>query len=197
MIPDSLLLYPDTLDPRDIVSRVRACLAKAEYNKDVWCDPRMDWQNYIQRVCWEYGIHPAMVLVSLQRERSLFGQQADERDFDFALGVVGQDAPGTTNERWNGLPNQILLGARTMAWLAGIGPEANFGFRPGLYPNAARWVDGGPNEVKLYTAYKWDGRLHPATTRSEYAQLCFTPHLEVLETNEQIYNKWFKSIWEV
>lgn len=197
MLENRHLFYPDALTPADVVAKVKDCLNMATANRDVLCDPRMDWENYIQRVCLEYGVHPIMPLVAMQRERSLLGKQAEsEQDFNFALGVVGQDTPGTVNERWNGLPTQILLAVRTMAWLADIGPASNFGFRPGIAPTHERWNYKTQNLVRLYNSDSTPGGLANCPEQATYVQLCFTPHLEVLDTNRLIYDRWFKRFWE-
>lgn len=197
MLNEAHLLYPDRLDPADVVARVRACLEGAEANRVLLLDPGMDWQNFIHRVCFEYGVHPIMPLIAMQRERSLLGQPADAKDYDFALGVVGQDAPGTVNERWNGLPTQIFLGIRAMAWLGNIGPLANFGWRPGIAPSKPRWSDKGPNEIQLYSETSTEaGVPYRCSDRTRYVQLSFTPHLGVLDANWNIYCRWLRQHWE-
>lgn len=196
MLSEVHLLYPDHLPPALVAEKVRACLEGAEANRLLLLDPGMDWHNFIHRACFEYGVHPIMPLVAMQRERSLLGQPADARDYDFALGVVGQDAPGTVNERWNGLPTQIFLGVRSMAWLANIGPGANFGWRPGISPTKRRWSNTEENNVRLYTSDNREGELYRCADRAVYTQLCFTPHLEVLDTNWNIYCRWLRKHWE-
>jgi hypothetical protein len=195
-LTEAQLVYPDHLAPEDVVRRIGACLEGAEANGDVLLHPGLKWQNFIHRVCFEYGLHPVMPLVALQRERSLLGHEANTRDYDFALGVVGQDAPGTSNERWNGLPNQLFLGIRSMAWLANIGPTSNFGWRPGIAPSKRRWINGASNFVQLFTDACQPGEHHLCADRAEYVQLCYTPHLAVLGTNGAIYDRWLKRHWE-
>ncbi len=189
-LEDRHILYPEDLTAADVVARIRRCLDAAPANQDVWADPRMDWDNKIQRECWKMGVHPIWPLVTLQRERSLFGRAGKPRDFDYAGGVVGQDEPGTVNSTWNGLPTQIDMCIRSMAWSANIGPRQNFGYRPGLWPTWTRWVDGGNNTVKLYNEKHELVQVYTTKTRAEYGQLKFTPHLKdpnVLDVNGKIY----------
>ncbi len=197
-LEDKHILYPDHLVPPDVVARIQAVLNRAKANKAIWLDEKMDWENFIFRTCFEWGINPAWVLVSLQRERSLFGQEGDERDFDFAQGFVGQDAPGTANTRWNGLPTQIFLAARGAGWLSGRGE--GFGWRPGLRSaGVRRWQEGKENTVQLLGADHQaakdpkTGKVlppHVCGSVAEYIQLMYTPHLEVLGVNQSILSQW-------
>ena len=182
--------YPEEVSPQDMVNRIAWVLKGAEANQDVWQDQRMDWANFIQRESWKKGVNPAWVLVSLQRERSLLGQKGEDHDFDFAQGVVGQDSPGSVNERWNGLPTQIMLSVECAAWLGGIGLSSNFGYRPGLWPTQPRWPYG--KVVKLYDSDHKPIGFHNCLSLEEYVQLSFTPHLEVIGINANIYERWVK-----
>lgn len=188
MLTDKQILYPDELDFATVVERCQKTLQDAKANNSVWADERFDWENFIPLVCLEYGINPGWVFTCLQRERSLLGKEATERDFDFAAGVVGQDSPGTVNERWNGLPSQIMRSVRLSAWFAGNGPMPR---RKGLEPSReARWQNGLANNVELLDDKgKFFGK-YKAKNVAEYVQLQFTPHLEVLNKNDLIYAKW-------
>lgn len=181
------ILYPEDLAPLDVCNRIRRVLAAAPANQDVWADPRMDWGNFIQRECWIMGVHPIWPLVSLQRERGLFGKAGAARDFDFAQGVVGQDEAGTLNETWNGLPTQVVMGIRSLAWSCNIGMRGNFGYRAGLWPGWQRWVDGAQNTVQLYNEKHEKTQLYLCQNRAQFGQLKFTPHLDVLDVNGGIY----------
>lgn len=200
ILEDQHFKYPEDMKPSEVISRIDQVLKAATANRDVWNDERMDWENLIHRECWFRGVHPIWPLVSLQRERSLLGRAGGIRDFDFAEGVVGQDKPGSVNETWNGLPTQLLLSIRTAAWLGGIGPRANFGYRIGLWPSAARWdalqQGGGVGPVQLYNDQHESSGFHQAKTMAEYIQLKFTPHLEVLETNGGIFEARIASFFE-
>jgi hypothetical protein len=193
MLTDKHILYPEELDFATVVERCRKTLLDAKANSVVWLDERMDWENFIPLVCLEYGISPGWVFTCLQRERSLLGKDASERDFDFAAGVVGQDGPGTINERWNGLPSQIMRAVRLSAWFAGNGPMPR---RKGLEPSKeARWQDGCPNSLELLDDKGKSLGLYNAKSKAEYVQLQFTPHLDVLNKNDLIYYKWAPLFW--
>jgi hypothetical protein len=180
------LLYPEALNPGEVVSMIQATLDDATANRDVWDDPRFDWANFIYRICLEYGINPAWPLISLQREQSLLSKPGTPRAFQFANGVVGQDAPGTANNLWSGLPNQIFLSVRSMAWSLNVGPAAAFGCRPGLYPTWRRW--GQSQSVILYDlqTHKPQEPAYLCAVPEDYGQLLFTPHLEVIPENANI-----------
>ncbi len=186
---DKHILYPDDLAPAEVVAKIQAVLRRAKANQDLWLDEKMDWENFIFRAAFEWGVNPAWILVSLQRERSLFGQEGDAHDFDFAEGFVGRDEPGTTNERWNGLPTQIFLAARGTGWLTGRGES--FGWREGLRSKGvARWQPGRANKVQLFNDDHSNGENHLCTTVAEFVQLSYTPHLKVLAVNQTILGQW-------
>lgn len=184
---DQHFLWPDGAKCADLAAGVRAALMAAPANRELWLDPRMDWDNFIARVSFEWGIHPIMALVALQRERSLLTQVADQRDFDFATGMVGQDLPGTAHPGWNGLPLQIFLAVRTFAWLGGVGARSNFGYRIGLWPADDRFNPLVDNQVKLYNDQHELAKVFVTRSQVEYVQLKYTPHEEVLDTNGEIY----------
>ncbi len=188
MLTDKHILYPEELDFAAVVAKCQEVLNGAKANRSVWLDERMDWENFIPLVCLEYGINPGWVFTCLQRERSLFGKEGTDRDFDFAAGVVGQDGPGTVNARWNGLPSQILRSVRLSAHFADMSALPR---RKGLAPSSeARWQDGCPNTVDMLDAKGLPIGAYKAKDRAEYVQLQFTPHMEVLATNASIYEKW-------
>lgn len=186
-LDDRHFVWPDGMKPADMAAGVRAVLAAAPANRELWLDPRMDWENFITRACFEWGVSPIPVLISLQRERSLLTQPATERDFDFATGMVGQDMPGTAHPGWNGLPLQIFLAARTFAWLGNIGQRANFGYRVGLWPAEDRFSFLVENQVKLYNDKHELTEIYKTRSQAEYVQLKYTPHREVLATNLSIF----------
>lgn len=188
MLQDKHILYPDDLNFAAVVAACQETIAGIRANRSVWLDERMDWENFIPLVCLEYGIHPGWVFTCLQRERSLLGKEGSDRDFDFAAGVVGQDGPGTVNERWNGFPSQILRAVRLSGHFAGASGHPR---RKGLEPSReSRWMEGCPNSVDMLDPKGLPIGPYTCKTRAEYVQLQFTPHMEVLATNAAIYEKW-------
>lgn len=170
-----------------MAERVKACLAESPELGPLCDDPKFRLHLLISRTCLEYGLHPAWLLVSLCRERSLLrGTEAftTPKDYDYACGFVGSDAPGTTNPGWNGLTNQIWRCARHTAWYLGMAPKQCFGYEPGLWPTQPRW--GESKSVWLTTDKVW----HKCQGADEYAQLMYTPHLEVLDVNQTCYDKF-------
>ena len=188
MLLDTHILYPDFLQPEDVVGKIKAVLSRAHSNNEVWTDPKMKWENFIFRASFEWGINPAWLLIGLQRERSLFGQEGDEKDFNFAEGFVGKDGPGTVNERWDGLPTQLFLAARGTAWLACRG--FNFGWRGGIAPSVPRWRVGSHNQIMLLGDDHQETGMHECETMAEFVQLSYTPHLKVLDVNHSILEQW-------
>lgn len=195
-LTDNHFLYPDNVEPAALIQCIQNVLDNpAVKNKGVWRDERYDWENALCFESMDAWVNPIWLLVSLQRERSLFGQEGDEKDFDFAQGVVGQHAPGTRKETWNGLPAQLKLSLRTASWAMGQRPEVCFrrGSMAGKVPQHKRWTAGGV-EIDLYsdTTYKPVGK-HLCKTMAEYVQLVFTPTEnweKLLDLNGSIYEKW-------
>lgn len=193
---DKHFLYPDNLPPAVVVAMIQTVLNRAPANQDVWQNPGRRIANVIYRWCEEWGVNPAWVLVGLQRERGLYTKPATAHDFDFALGFVGKDGPGTVNELWNGLEQQIILCARGTGWLMGRGN--NYGWRPGLAPTVRRWVPGQPQHIQLLgddhlPAKGPDGILLPShlcADLAEWVQLSYTPHAQVLDLNQSILERW-------
>lgn len=189
------------MEKADIIRRIRDTLEQSD--EQFLLDPRLDLDNFIHRTCWYVGVHPIWTLISLQREQSLIadnGTKASDHAWSRATGVVGQHLPGTANSSWDGLPNQILLTARTAAWLGGIGMRWGFGYREGLWPSASRWNDVNIAECqKVTTLLKLDGstdKTHICNSRMEYVEYGYTPSEGVREANWKIYEKYIKPFWE-
>ncbi len=197
LLTDQHFLFDESMPSAEAIRRIKAVFANPLVkNKDVWQDERLDVANSIYYTALEYWINPIWLLVCLQRERSLLGQVGDDRDFDFAMGFVGQHGPGSKNECWNGLGNQIQLAARSSAWSLGGRPEVAFrrGGPAGKLPTWARWKDGGVVVDLLNDKPPYDVvEKHKTTSRAEHVQLVFTPtanYQHLLEVNGSIYEKW-------
>lgn len=204
LLTDDHFAFPEDTAPADVIRSIEAVFSNPELkNKGVWLDERMDWANFIYWMADEYWISPIPLLISLQRERSLFGDDGSEKDFDFAQGFVGQHSPGTRNETWNGLPAQLALAARGMAWSFGKRPAESFrrGGIHGKLPQWDRWNWNGPApEIQLYrNVAPYDVvAKHKAQSAAEHVQLIFTPSenwQDVLERNAEIFQKWIAPFW--
>ncbi len=172
-----------------IISKIRAVLAATD--EAFFIDPRCVWENAIHRLCWNQGLHPAMVLVALARERSLLGHnngQATEMDWKRAAGVVGQQTPGTSNSTYDGVPAQLIMCVRSLAWLAGIGMKANFGYRPGLWPSAERW-QGMPTQVRLLNLDGTFAKMQRCETAFAHVSWTYTPNVtkDMPAENEKLH----------
>ena len=195
-LADEHFIFPEALPAAEVIRRIQnVFLNPAMQNQAFWLDQKNDWANAIYYICLEYWINPIWLLVCLQRERSLFGQVADERDFDFALGYVGQHGPGSKNETWNGLTAQLTLGARSSAWSLGLRPSESFrrGGPAGKLPSWDRWKPGVVVSLLSNTAPYPVAARHPSKSPGEHVQLVFTPREDweaLLDKNGAIYQKW-------
>lgn len=186
---DHHLIYPHTLSHDEVCKRIAAVLARSK-NSDVLADPRFGWDHFIWRVCYEYDLNPAWVLISLQRERSLEGKAAtDVHDWLYALGYVGQDGPGTKNERWNGLAVQIWLCIHQTAWIAGFGLGEAYGVNANVRPGATRWNPNNPQKIQLYTAPDVKGPVITPGSMHQHVVLTYTPHAEAEDRAGQLLHE--------
>lgn len=190
---DKHLFYDESLSPEQQLQAIKRVLDRSKSGVELMIHG-YGIAELIHRACWHFGVSPLWILVSIQRERSILGQLADSTDLMYACGVVNQDEAGTANPLWLGLATQIFMGARTAAWLAGIGPQEAFGYRKGLWPTPGRW---GMTDSLL--GKKIELRTPRTTVRassaSEYMQLSYTPHLDVLTTNGNILESILQ-VWD-
>lgn len=185
MLQDRHILWNEAWKLADVEGMLRTTIAAFKGNSAFWTDAREDWENWFALQGLEYGVNPGWLLVCTQRERSLVGKDGEDKDFDFAAGVVGQDGPGTVNTGWNGFVSQITRAARITAWHGGIDWAPR---RRGVEPSSLpRWRQDGINSVVLRDD-KGDilPGIHLCNSRAELAQLRFTPHLKVLDANENL-----------
>lgn len=185
--------YPEHLAPALVIDFIKNVFMQSD-ERAILLDPRHDTYNLLHRVSWIHMINPIWLLVSLQREQSLLGydgRAASDRAWSRALGVVGQHTAGTANETWDGLETQLLMCARTTAWLAGIGSEDYFGNLK-LRPSARRWgtmaqkLRGGISVDLLDLQGKPVGSKF-CSTMEEYVQTAYTPRADkdmVIENGE-------------
>lgn len=207
LLADRHLQYPESMPAADVVAAIRRVLDGSD--EALLKDPRLDWENYIHRVCWIHQVHPFQPLLALQREQGLVANDkrpASERAWDLAAGVVGQHTPGQSNSLWNGLATQILLSVRTTAWLGGIGPEAAFG-NPRLRPTAHRWYPGvNSQNGMVLSLLNLDGtvnRKHTCCSAMEYVELAYTPdarlasdgRLKVRVLNAEVFEQHIQPRW--
>lgn len=182
MLEDRHLLWDDSWKFADVVAKCEETMKHFKGNLGFWLDEREDRENHLALLGMEYGINPGWLFTSAQRERSLAEQEGTIKSFDYAFGVVGQDGPGTVEPAWNGFPAQAMRCARITAWHLATAWAPR---RKGLEPSSlSRWSFSGPNEVGMLDA---GGGWWTCKTRAEFAQLRFTPHLEVLARNAIIY----------
>lgn len=196
------LLYDRTIPAADQVARIKACL-EASPNAAKLLDETEDWPNYIHRTCWIHEVGPLWILVSMQREQSLLANVARPGSWDRALGVTGQDAAGMANPLWTGLPTQILMAVRSIAWSMGFAHPERFG-PPALQPSWPRFRGGRANPVLLYgpdSKPLRDGAgqkvFQGCQTPWEYAQYTFTPHRGICEANFRLYRERIFRFWPI
>ncbi len=185
MLLDRHLLWDDSWTFRDVVAKCQATIDCFKANSAFWTDEAQDWENFFTLVGMEYGVNPGWLFTCAQRERSLAGKVGTVGSFDFALGVVGQDKPGTANPFYNGFSNQVVRAARITAWHAGNDWTPR---RKGLEPSPLpRWRPMTANTIRLKDDKGNDLLgMYLCQTRAELAQLRFTPHEKVLVVNETI-----------
>lgn len=193
-LEDKHLVYDESIPPAEQLRRIKFVMENSASGVELLM-AGMGIPELVHRCCWMFGVSPLWVLVSLQRERSILGRLASSTDLDYACGVTGQDGPGMANPLWKGLGTQVYMSARTIAWLAGIGKPEAFGYRPGLWPSEKRWEPVDAIHGKPVNLLDTPPSIHTARSRAEYAQLAFTPHIKVLDTNGEILAEQVLPLW--
>lgn len=208
MLTDKEFIYPFHLESREVIRRINNVLGQSD-EVGVLLDPKLDLGNFVHRCAFLAGLHPFMLLIGLQREQSLIannGVAATDRQWSRAVGVVGQHTAGTANDTWDGLPNQILLASRSLAWVGGLRPKAWHEYGDGLYPTASRWTESDEAAcAKVMDLLNDDGsfaRKHVCKSRVEYAEMAFTPStnmkgpdLKIRADNYFIFEKYIMPLW--
>lgn len=143
---------------------------------------------------------PGWLVVSLQREQSLltrdFGTDAAGREkaLQAATGFVGQDVGRSTLPGYYGLYNQVFRCVEQTAWLFGKISSNCWDEDLRTVKTTTRWRPGVKLKVQMvpgaYGADKGRWEDYTPLTGGEYLQLAYTPHKEVLETNEKIAKKY-------
>lgn len=185
MLQDRHLLWDENWVFETVSAMVQSTLKTFKANQAFWLDEKHDWCNAFALAGMEYGVNPGWLLTCAQRERSLAGSPGIGNSFRYALGVVGQDGPGTAFPRYNGFPSQVTRAARITTWHLGTDWQPR---RAGLVPShEPRWNPAGKNFITLKDDLGQDIPVpHLCSSRAELAQLRFTPHLKVLAVNESI-----------
>lgn len=177
-------IYPEHLPPAEVIRRIKTIFGLSD-ERERLLNEKDKFYNHLHREAWIYQVNPFWLLVSLQREQSLLGNDgraATDRAWSHALGVVGQQTAGTVNETWDGFSTQITMAARTTTWLAGISPVGAMG-NPKLIPSARRWgtvtqkLRGGISVDLLDLAGKPVGSKFCKTMES-YVQTAYTPRAD-------------------
>lgn len=212
MLPDKWFLWPyDTDSLRPCIADIEPILKNSGMAYWTRCI-HGNLAEYIALVCRQWNVSPFWLLVSAQREQSVLGTPGMEEaalkgDYDEAapnrdsrkleakelaawLGAVGQDIGRTKLPGWTGVYMQVERLADITAWAMGVEPSEKWPeylrtrktvprYNPGLKVDVT--TTGNPRDPKIQ---------HPVCSRGEYVQLCYTPHLVVLEKNEGLARRW-------
>lgn len=204
MISDKFFLWPWGMSLTPALDYLKPILAKSPLLKqlddpDIVVGPLSD---QIAIICRQWNINPAWILVCFQREQSLLnGTHTPEqavRALKAATGFVGQDIGRAVLPGYYGVGLQVYRCVEQSAWLLGKEPSdcwremirtsgRRTRWRPGVKVESG--VEGLPEELKL--GKKWISNNeawaeYTPINGSEFLQLSYTPHWEVLETNERI-----------
>ncbi len=179
--------YPRGLANDFVAGAIKRCLAQSD--EVALVDEKWDLWNFMQRECKRKGIHPALPLLTMQKEQSALshdGKALSIAGYDHIMGVVGQHTDGTANERWNGIIEQTAMCIRIFAWLMGIGPAAGFNVEAEDLPQSQRWTLSTKSiDVQLLTLAIKEGkqiavkgRVAKCLDPLSYALWTFTPNAD-------------------
>ena len=176
----------DQVDLRPAIDKIYPLLAKSALDIYV-TDPTIggNLAEYIALVCRNWNINPAWILLSGEREQSTLSTHFD--DFKQSsrmawLGFVGQDVGRTTKPGYYGVYTQVERCCEQTAWLLGIESRNKWAPYALAAKSSERYFPG------VFLMIERDGaqvKYYPSDA-GEYVQLSYTPHWDVLETNEKI-----------
>ena len=189
MLTDQNFIWNEAVNINDYITAIKTVLNQSP-SVSFFTDPQSAWPSFMARVCREYGVNPAWILVSFEREQGLLSapvSQLKPWSWEAATGFVGQDQPGTSNPLYLGFPGQIWRCARQTGWLTGQGPiELYGGNNTKLMPTIARWK-GQPITINLLDSNPPES--FQCLDLATYCQLMYTPHYQVLASNGTIYQE--------
>lgn len=210
MLRDKFFLWPyENESLAQAVAELTPILAKTPLNRFLGPVPPAvkmvtgGLAEFMALVCRSWNINPFWLIVCAQREQGMLEKLAGLAEGPVAaeiawLGVVGQDVGRTTNPGYLGVYTQVERACEVTAWLLGPDLKAQNGKEP-AYPSD-RWPE-------YYRTRKQAARFRLGMTipivdkagaqvsytpqaAGEYAQLAFTPHLQVLDSNDKIALKF-------
>ncbi len=203
MISDKFFLWPYGMSLVPAIEYLKPLLDKSPLLKQL-DDPAIvvgPLSDQIAIICRQWNINPAWVVVCFQREQSLIDGTHTPAQAVGALrkatGFVGQDVGTAALPGYYGVSLQVYRCVEQSAWLLGREPSDCWRqqirtqrtvarFRPGLrvrVQNVPADIITGPRDNQNWADYA-------PITASEFLQLSYTPHWEVLDTNEALAKKY-------
>ena len=144
--------------------------------------------NGIQYWCRYFNINPGLILATMILEQpALFGignGKITDWTHNACLGVVGQDAPGTSRTDLLGVAQQIYRCPRSYAWSFNATPGHIFG-EDSMQPTWPRYKLG-----RVMQLLDTPGQTHVPLNAQEYALLMYCPHLGRLESMQEIWDQY-------
>jgi hypothetical protein len=137
--------------------------------------------EFIALVCRNWNINPDWIMVSAQREQSTLTKKSE--DFPQSaraawLGFVGQDIGRTSKPGYYGVYTQIERCCEQTAWLLGFEDEKKWPEYVRKAKSTQRFRPGAGVMV--------EGKKVCPSDAGIYVMLQYTPHMEVLNTNNKI-----------
>lgn len=155
--------------------------------------------EFIALTCRNWNVNPAWVMVSAQREQSTLTTKSE--DFKKSsrnawLGFVGQDVGRTAKPGYYGVYTQVERCCEQTAWLRGAEHRLHWPYYVLKAKSAERWAPGvkisveGVPDPKTGLSVKGRWSPYQPEDAGEYIQLAYTPHWDVLATNEKIAERF-------
>lgn len=198
MLKDSFFYWPygDSLRPaiEELTPLFRRS-ALADY-VDLETNPAGDIVEHIALVCREWNVNPWWLVISGQREQSIFGSGVALNAAKLAwLGFVGQDVGRSSLPGYYGVFTQVERCVPQSAWLLGQHPRIAWPDYVRAGKTTQRFQPG--IRIKVEQSHLDGNKIVPGPweimtiqTAADYLQLAYTPHLHILEYNNNLAKKW-------
>jgi hypothetical protein len=182
ILSDSFFVWPYGEDLEPAISDITPILENSVLSHWIGANGSGDLAEFIALLCRTYQVSPWWVILSGQREQSIFTRpDLPINVSDAWLGYVGQDVGRATLPAYYGLYAQVVRMVSQTAWYMAMLQTTSFpDWR--LRDQSLRFIKG--TSIKTENNGEWNPRQ--VNTLSEWVQLQYTPHEMVLLTNWQI-----------
>lgn len=193
MLPDAFFTWPypgDGLD--EAISDLKSLFLKSLLSPYVDNMFTGDIVAHVALECRNRNVSPWWLVTSGEREQSAFSKVPVTADLALRalqawLGVVGQDVGRTSLPGYYGAYTQVTRFCEVTDWLLGVESALAWPEYYRTRKTAPRYQLGKTLPVKGMDGLQV---VYQPLSRGDYLQLAYTPHLKVLQVNEELARKY-------